>query len=217
MTEERRAVQGTVDFTMMYVAHDAFARDLRRIAIDCERGRAFAGPAETGWAMFAKQLHVHHTAEDTSLWPRLRAQPLEPDQVLVLDAMEMEHAQLDPQLQHVANAFADRDASALLVSVQVLTLGLTAHMRHEEADALPLVDRYLGPVGWDEFGREIRRTQGGLRGGAAYLPWVLDGATADLQQRVLALLPPPARVLYRRVWAPKYRRTSWWEGGADEE
>jgi hypothetical protein len=35
-----------------------------------------------------------------------------------------------------------------------------------------------------------------------YLPWVLNGASADMRTKVLGLLPPPARVLYRRVWEP---------------
>ena len=87
-------------------------------------------------------------------------------------------------------------------------------MRREENEALPLIETYLGTSGWDSFGREIRKTQGGLRGGAEYLPWVLDGASPSMQANVLALLPPPARILYRRVWAPKYRRTAPWDGVA---
>src|SRR5262249_9471716 len=153
-----KILNGSVDFTMMYVAHDALARDLRRIVTACERDESFTPHTHDGWAMFAKQLHIHHTTEDTSLWPRLRAQPLEPDEALILDAMEMEHAQLDPQLENVEHAFADRDANSLIATVQVLSLGLAAHMRHEENHALPLVDSYLGRQGWHEFGREIRKT-----------------------------------------------------------
>jgi hypothetical protein len=211
MTEQRRAVNGSVDFTMMYVAHDAFTRDLGRVAAACARGAAFAERTRAGWSMFAKQLHVHHRVEDAALWPRLRAEPLRPDEVLVLDAMEMEHAEIDPLLERVENAFADCNAAELITGVQALREALGAHLRHEEDDALPLVESYLGPDGWADFGREIARTLGGLRGGAAYLPWVLDGAPAAMQRRVLAVLPAPARVLYRRIWAPRYRRTAWWD------
>jgi Hemerythrin HHE cation binding domain len=213
MTEERKILDGTVDFTMMYAAHDAFSRDLSRIADACLNGDAFTARTKAGWDMFAKQLHIHHTAEDTSLWPRLRAQPLQPNEVRVLDAMEMEHAELDPQLEDVEQAFTDRDAADFITAVQTLRIGLAAHMRHEENAALPLVERYLGPTGWDEFGRAIRKTQG-LRAGATYLPWVLDDASPAMQSKVLALLPPPVRVLYRRVWEPRYRRTGWWAGDA---
>jgi hypothetical protein len=211
MTSERIPLNGKVDFTMMYVAHDAFIRDLHRMAVASEHGRAWTPETQAGWAMFTKQLHVHHRTEDTSLWPKLRVQPLRPDEVAVLDQMEMEHAQIDPELERVDRALAEHDAVRLVDSVHTLAAGLTAHMRHEENAALPLIETYLGPSGWDAFGRDIRKTQGGLRGGAEYLPWVLDGATPAMQAKVLALLPPPARVLYRRVWAPRYRRTAQWD------
>ena len=209
MTGERRVLDGAVDFTMMYVAHDAFTRDLRRMARASERGQAWTAEAQAGWAMFTKQLHVHHTTEDTSLWPRLRAQPLRPDEVAVMDAMEAEHAQIDPQLERVDRALAERDADGLVDGVHALAAGLSAHMRHEENEALPLVETYLGPAGWAAFGRDIRRTQG-LRAGAAYLPWVLDSAAPEMRAKVLDVLPLPARILCRRVWEPRYRRTVPW-------
>jgi hypothetical protein len=34
---------------------------------------------------------------------------------------------------------------------------------------------------------------------------VLDGATPENKTKVLNLLPPPARLLYRRFWEKKYR------------
>ena len=40
MTSEPTPLTGQVDFTMMYVAHDAFARDLHRMAAASERGDA---------------------------------------------------------------------------------------------------------------------------------------------------------------------------------
>jgi hypothetical protein len=127
--------------------------------------------------------------------------------------MEMEHAQLDPVLESVEKALAEQDALQLAGGVHALAAGLSAHMRHEENRALPLIESYLGPAGWDAFGRDIRKSQGGLRGGARYLPWVLDGATPSMRANVLELLPPPARILYRRVWAPKYRRSAHWGNG----
>ncbi len=208
VTADRPLVIGEVDFTMMYVAHDAFARDLRRMASACRTDHALGPRTRTAWAMFTKQLHIHHTAEDTALWPRLRAARLHAHEVLVLDAMERVHAQLDPQLERVDKAFAAADAAGLGAGVDELAADLSAHMRHEETDALPLVAHHLGRAGCAEFGQAIRRTQGGIKGGAEYLPWVLDDATADMQTRTLRLLPAPARFLYRRVWAPKYRRTA---------
>ena len=208
---QRTPLGGDVDFTMMYIAHDAFTRDLQRMASACERGQALTPGTLAGWAMFTKQLHIHHTAEDISLWPKLRAAVSAPAETAILDAMEAEHGQIDPQLERVDAAIAARDETGLADSIHTLAADLAAHMRHEENEALPLIARYLGPAGWAGFGQDIRKTQGGLRGGAEYLPWVLDDAPPTARARVLRLLPAPARLLYRRVWAPKYHRTPRWD------
>lgn len=205
-SHQRTPLNGEVDFTMMYIAHDAFARDLHGMATASEHGQAFTPETLASWAMFTHQLHVHHTAEDTSLWPRLRATAVQPDEVAVLDAMGMEHAQIDPRLEHVEDALAAKDAAWLAEGIDALTTLLIAHMRHEEEAALPLVESHLGREGWAAFGQEIRTAQGGIRGGAKYLPWVLDGASGPTKTKVLRQLPVPARLLYRWLWAPRYRR-----------
>jgi hypothetical protein len=211
----RTPLTGKVDFTMMYVAHDAFTRDLRRLTSAAGAGQTASPVARAGWAMLKKQLHIHHAAEDTSLWPVLRQKVTRSDHVAVIDAMEAEHARIDPQLDAVDWALAASDAVSSTQSVQTLGESLTHHMRHEENEALPLVETFLGPEGWAAFGRAIRKTQG-LRAGAEYLPWVLDGAPIAAQAKFLGLLPPPVRLLYRRVWAPRYRRIPRWDGLASD-
>jgi iron-sulfur cluster repair protein YtfE (RIC family) len=201
---ERRTIGGEVDFTMMYAAHDAFSRHLERIAEALERDGKVSGATAARWTLFATQLHVHHTAEDASLWPMLRSAIASPDELAVLDAMEAEHAQLDPQLERIDAQTGAGFASDAAASVRELSAGLAWHMRHEENAALPLIDAYLGRAGWTEFGKYIRATQG-ISGAAVYLPWLLDGAPADLAKRILAVLPPPVRVLYRAVWRRRYR------------
>jgi Hemerythrin HHE cation binding domain len=200
---ERRTIGGDVDFTMMYAAHDAFSRQLDRIAAGLEQGVPARGHAVPRWALFAQQLHIHHTAEDESLWPMLRSAITSADELAVVEAMEAEHAQLDPQIARVdAQIAAGFDADAA-VTVRELATGLARHMRHEENDALPLIEIRLGPAGWAAFGKHIRATQG-ISGASVYLPWLLDGAPADVSKRVLGMLPPPARLLYRAVWRRRY-------------
>ncbi|SBW23368.1 hemerythrin domain-containing protein [Protofrankia symbiont of Coriaria ruscifolia] len=196
---------GTVDFTMMYAAHAAFTRDLQRLRLAYERGDVRTPAARARWATFTKQIHIHHQAEDTALWPLLRNKALRPDEITVLDEMEAEHAQIDPHLEHIDNALASDNAASLMESIDTFATSLTVHMRHEENEALPLVEAYLGPDGWAAFTATIRKTQG-LRGGAEFLPWLLDDASEVIQAKVLGLLPPPVRFLYRRIWAPKYHR-----------
>ena len=205
----QRPVQGKVDFTLMYAAHDAFHRDLRCLTAAVQAGRTADPAVHAGWTTFKNQLRVHHTAEDTSLWPPLRKKVTRPDQVEVLDAMEAEHARIDPLLSQVDGSLADVGHAGVADHAAALAETLAAHMKHEEDQALPLVETYLGPAGWAAFRKATGKIQG-LRGGAEFFPWMLDGASADTSKRVLSMLPPPARLLYRAVWRPRYARTPRW-------
>jgi iron-sulfur cluster repair protein YtfE (RIC family) len=203
--EDRLPLNGAVDFSMMYAAHDAFSRHLDRLIAAIERGQAGTRQTQAGWVMFTGQLHIHHTMEDTSLWPKLRAAVSGPDELAVLAAMEHEHAQLDPLLERVDAAMADADTESVARGIRALADALGAHMRHEENEALPLVESRLGPAGWAAFTQDIRKGQG-IRGAAVYLPWLFDGAPDRTRTEVLAMLPRPARFLFRRFWEPRYRR-----------
>jgi hemerythrin-like domain-containing protein len=208
-TRRRRPLRGKVDFTLMYAAHDAFHRDLRCLAAAVEAGQTADPAVRTSWATFKNQLHVHHTAEDTSLWPPLRQKVTRPEDVAVLDAMEAEHARIDPLLDRVDASLAASDRAGLAANAGALAESLAAHMQHEEDQALPLVEAHLGTGGWAAFRKAVGRSQG-LRGGAEFFPWMLDGASADTSKRVLSMLPPPARLLYRAVWRPGYGRAPRW-------
>src|SRR5882762_448590 len=91
------AQTGRIDFTLMYVTHDAFRRDLSRLRKAAAEGRTDSVGVRAGWANFKRQLHVHHTAEDEALWPRVEAASAgRPDAAEILSAMVSEHARLDP-------------------------------------------------------------------------------------------------------------------------
>jgi hypothetical protein len=205
-SKRRLRLRGSVDFTMMYVAHDAFNRDVTRLAEAAAGGRGFEPAAVATWQMFSRQLHTHHTAEDTALWPKLY-EVVTGDETAVLAAMEAEHATIDPRLERVEAAIDDRNGPVLLAELQSLATELSAHMRHEEEAALPLLERRLGAAGWESFTNEIRERVGGIKGGAQYLPWVLEGAAPAARRSVLKALPPPARLLFRTVWEPKYQKS----------
>jgi hemerythrin-like domain-containing protein len=203
--KRRASLAGSVDFTMMYVAHDAFNRDLARLIEASERGEGLSVAAVTTWRSFSKQLHTHHNAEDAALWPLLYSAVSDEDEIQILKDMEAEHGSLDPRLEQIDAAIESGNATALDAELKALAKGLSEHMIHEEQSALPLLERRTGRAGWDSFTKEIRGQQGGLKGAAEYLPWVLDGATPETKTRVLDLLPPPARLLYRRFWEKSYR------------
>ena len=201
----RASLTGSVDFTMMYVAHDAFNRDLERLIRASGAGEGLSPAAIATWRSFSRQLHTHHNAEDAALWPRLYAAVTDTDEIAILTDMEAEHGSLDPRLDQIDAAIEARNAAALDAELKALATGLSEHMIHEEQAALPLLERRTGKAGWESFTREIRDQQGGLKGAAQYLPWVLDGASHETKTQVLNLLPPPARLLYRRFWDKKYR------------
>ena len=204
---------GKVDFTFMYAAHDAFNRDLRRLAAAIEARRTADRAVRAGWATFKNQLHVHHTAEDRWLWPALRDKLTQPGEVAVLDAMEAEHAHIDPLLSRVEASLTETGLAGLAENASALASALTTHMEHEEEHALPLVEAHLGPEGWAAFGKAAGKSEG-LRGAAELFPWMLDGAPADTSKRLLGMLPPPARLLYRALWRPGYARTPRWDAAA---
>jgi pimeloyl-ACP methyl ester carboxylesterase len=64
--EDRVVVAGKVNFTIMYAAHDAFTRDLRRLRNACTTGRAITPHTAATWARFKTQLQIHHRAEDVT-------------------------------------------------------------------------------------------------------------------------------------------------------
>ena len=124
--------------------------------------------------------------------------------------MEAEHASIDRLLSSVDTSLTAEDETALDASVQTLTASLTADVEHEENQALPLVVTLLGPKRWAAFRRTTGKTEG-LRGGAEFVPWILDDTPTATRKRVLGLLPPPARLLYRTRWRRGYARTARWD------
>jgi len=205
---------GEADLTIMLGAHAAFRRDLVRLA----RAAAFADlpdPArrasvQAGWETFKRQLHLHHTAEDAIVWPALRQRLAHSEHAQsVLDAMEAEHAQIDPLLAAVDDAFADGGRRGLGDRVGSLTTSLTAHLTHEEHDGLPLIGVALTAAEWRGVGFKIAR-QSGLSEAGEMFAWIADGADPDQAAAAIGTLPAPARLIYRGIWKPRYRRTPRW-------
>jgi hypothetical protein len=211
---------GDADLTIMLAAHAAFRRDLGQLA----RAAAFAdlpdprrrASVQAGWELFKRQLHLHHTAEDAIVWPALRERLNRSDAAQsVLDAMEAEHQQIDPLLAGVDRAFARAEAghradlAAIGDAADALAGSLTGHLAHEERDGLPLIGLALTSAEWRAVGFKIVR-QNGLSAGGEMFAWLADGADPDRAAAVIGTLPPPARLVYRAVWRPRYQRTGRW-------
>lgn len=211
MTTNYTAVRSaaTIDFTMMYVTHDAFRRDLRRLKTAATAGRAQAPGVRAGWENFKAQLLLHHSVEDSDLWPRVRrAAAGRPPGLALLAEMAAEHAQVDPLLAAVDDALAHSPGN-LAPAVAGLASALEWHLKHEEDAALPLIQSVCTPADWRAFAGAMRRRQG-IKGAARYVPWILDGIAPEGQRRFLTALPAPVRVISRILWESRYRQRGLW-------
>jgi hypothetical protein len=199
----------TIDFTMMYATHNAFRRDIGRLLGAAKDGMGSSPEVRGGWENFKTQLLIHHGAEDTNLWPRLRAVLADqPRDLILVNEMEAEHGRLEPLLAVVDDALGGHP-SVLVGAVRELKTVLERHLEHEEEDALPLMQSVLTLADWAAFAGQMRRRQG-ITGAAIYVPWVLDGAPRGEQQQFLAALPAPVRMIARLVWEPRYRKRELW-------
>jgi Hemerythrin HHE cation binding domain len=199
-----------IDFTMMYVTHAALRRDVGQLAAASAAGRA-GTPRCAPAGRTSRPSSTSITAfEDDDLWPRLyRAVADRPSDLSLLKEMEHEHAILDPLLASVDDVLTRSAAAPLDERLQELTAALEKHLKHEEDSALPLIQSVLTPKDWRGFAAAMRRRQG-YTGAAIYIPWLVDGAPPAERKRLLAAFPPPARMINRLVWEPRYRQLNLW-------
>ena len=192
---QTHVAEGPLDMSGMYVMHHAFRRDLDRFIAavrqtpveDTEVWSALAAR----WERFGSMLHHHHEIEDRTIWPPLvqRVSAAGDTRGLAtLEAMAAEHGTIDPQLAACAAGFAamveapDADSrerlAALLADIRD---GVGGHLRHEEIDALLLVQRHLTVAEWQASEEAAKKTFA-PRDLAFLVPWAatgLDRASLD--------------------------------------
>ena len=203
-----------LDMTMMFAMHDALRRELVRIA----RITAHPDPdprhvlaAALGWEMFKSYLRAHHTSEDDALWPVMSAElGSRPEDLALLDAMETEHAAIDPLLNAIDAAIADPGSGPQRLGdlTDGLVTRLTGHLEHEEKETLPLISATLTQQQWQHF-TDVHRSRIGSDV-SRYFPWLLDNADPTTAEAVLGRLPENVRNIYRDDWQPVYARFDLW-------
>jgi iron-sulfur cluster repair protein YtfE (RIC family) len=199
-----------VDLTMVLAFHDAFRRDLQLLAALAANSTQSKAP--DGWDYFKRQLHVHHTIEDQIIWPAMTGSVTEPEDFVVLDAMRVEHDQLEPALDAVDQSFGTTNGR-LQASVGALAQLLNHHLEHEERSALPMISRLVSTDQRAEVVKKIRASVS-IKVAPRLLPWLLEGSAPEQERALLATLPPPARLLYRLVWRGRHRRNVYWGAAA---
>jgi hypothetical protein len=210
-----------LDMSLMLAIHHALRRDLARVgkivtATDDDPARRLR--AVLGWELFKKFLVVHHQAEDDVLWPALReAVAANPDQVALADALEREHAVIEPLLAAIDTAAIDTGRAdpghrheRFADIVDELASKLTTHLAHEEADGLALIGSSLTPQQWQHFAAV--HGQRLLPDAALYMPWLLSDTPPDSLEQMLAKFPPKFATAFREQWAPAYAARDTWKG-----
>jgi hemerythrin-like domain-containing protein len=206
----------TVDTWEMVVVHKAFRREfartpelVRKVADgDTARSEVVADYLE----FITDGLHHHHTAEDELLWPVLLERVGELDSELV-HRMETQHelvaalvaraGELLPSWRAGADAAVGEELAA---TFEKMSVALNEHLDDEEVEILPLCAEHLTPAEWRAVGE--RGQEGIPKGAKAFvsLGGLLEDATPQERTRFLALLPLPARVMWRVVGKGIYRR-----------
>ncbi|MCU1453864.1 MAG: hemerythrin [Acidimicrobiales bacterium] len=193
--------------------HDAFRRDLERLVAatavlaQAERTRpamADATAIERYWTAFEIELHDHHRVEDDEIYVQVAAS-VGHEASPVLAAMATEHDELVAAIDRarqtvealVADPTAERAAHArdAITAAQQVT---TAHLAHEERDCVPLIRRAADDAYMAAF---LERRQAEAVP-PRFLPWLLDGAPADVAARITSPLPPPVQALLAEQWQP---------------
>jgi len=203
-----------LDMTMMLTVHDAFRRELERIAKVTARtddDPKHILSAAVGWQIFKKYLRIHHTTEDETVWGLMELELADrPNDLALLAAMEAEHAAIDPLLNAIDEALGDRDSGHERLGgiVDELVTSLGGHLKHEESEGLALIDSTLNQEQWSNFAALHLKRVGTDVG--TYLPWLLDSATEAWTEKVLSGLPPHGRVSYEGSWKAAYAELDLW-------
>ncbi|HEX5510790.1 MAG TPA: hemerythrin domain-containing protein [Actinomycetales bacterium] len=217
MTTDQARTLSDDDMQIMRVLHNAFRRDAARLAdaaahyetVDAETHDALL----LGWHGFSSALHHHHTVEDRHIWPVMRRKLADrPDDLAVLDAMECEHALIDPALEALERAFDDREGERDEIArpIDDIVVLLHSHLGHEERDAFPLMREVITSQEWARLNRDAMKELSYSQL-AELGPYILEGEPPDDARRVLAELPAPLRLVHRMWWNPRYQRARRWK------
>jgi hypothetical protein len=135
--------------------------------------------------------------------------------VALADALEAEHAVIEPLLTAIDVAGADPDYGYQRFGdiIDELAAKLTAHLAHEESDGLALIDASLSPEEWQHFS-QIHTER--LRSDApVYMPWLLNEASPQTIDAILGKFPPPLLTAFREQWGPRYAALNVWNAAGE--
>jgi iron-sulfur cluster repair protein YtfE (RIC family) len=198
----------------MVVVHRVFRREFRLLPAmitavpggDVRRARVIGQHASE----MVTELHHHHTGEDELLWPRLQERAtLHADMV---ERMEEQHERVAGLLHEVTmllpqwTATADPATGRRLAEVFTQAgAALNEHLADEEQHILPVVEAHITEQEWQQLGERAIAAMPKSRL-LVFMGYILEETDPSERALFLGKIPPPARLAYRLVGGPRYRR-----------
>jgi hemerythrin-like domain-containing protein len=198
-----------IDTSMNTNLHSAFKREIVRLRdglrkCDLSDAKDTEGLARR-FRFFSVTLHHHHQGEDTFLWPNVRAKA-NPQEILVLDAMEAEHGALASVLgaadEEFKNLSVNSDKDHIAARLDELGAVLSGHTQHEEREGVPIVQKYIEEDTFKSFIKFSRDSEDA----SLVLPWVSDGATPTEVASTWGMIPAPVRLFVKPMLTRKYTK-----------
>jgi hemerythrin-like domain-containing protein len=196
----------------MVAVHDAMRREYGSLPLfvksvadgDVER----AGVIADHIALMGTFTGLHHSGEDTLLWPLVRERATDAAAVVVA---ETDHAELEEHGARVAllaeawrTAPTATNRAALHVELIAFERALLKHLGHEETDALPLL---AATVTEAEFAALRAFVREGLtpEQRSIVLGLILDDTGATQAARLVSTMDPDEHAHFELVGVPAYR------------
>lgn len=201
------------DLTMNDFVHAAVRRDLARTEQalrafrdgDASRARALRRAWETLW----RQLHHHHTGEDTHIWPWLRTIHVLPEQLL--DSMELEHRDMAAAMQEATDGLEALVVSPTSEVAQVAADAVARaaevtdrHLLHEETAVVPALAEHFETPEWKVIEKQLKKSSPAFAG--ELFAWLLDGTRPEIADGIRATVPGPVLFVLTRVFGRRYAR-----------
>jgi hypothetical protein len=192
----------TPDLTGFLLAHAAMRQEFGLLADVAGQRLAPARErlVEDQIALVLEILHHHHTAEDDTIWPALRARA--PQARTGLDELEADHEQLDPLIERAGDRRVPLAERAPVLAD--LHKRINAHLDREEALAVPLIRSHITVAEWDALAKRAAKETG--RNIPTVYGWYASATDAAGVTEALRAVPAPVRILFRLFWQPAYRR-----------
>ena len=200
----------TEQMTMNRVIHAAVRRDLDRLEHalgrmrdgDLPRARAL----ERAYRSLHDELHHHHVAEDTHIWPMLATVGV--DQQL-LDEMESEHSAMAEALAETGAAMATLagsgsavDAAASRESLLRTRAVVERHLQHEETELEPQLRPHMDTPEWHAVEKKLRSQPLPVAG--RFFAWLTDGMSEEHRAFFRKTVPAPVVTVLSRVFGRRY-------------